>query len=165
MKTLTSYRERPLAIWQDLQNEMNRLFGRGLGQEIEFDTFGSPLAFEELQQLGRHTWAPRVDIREEANQYVVLADVPGVDPKHIQVSVDNNRLIIKGEHTSEKTFKEKSSYTRTERCCGTFYRSFILPDTADGTKISAKCKNGVLELTLPKKTSNTTKQIDVKVES
>ncbi len=94
-------------------------------------------------------WRPAVDIKEEADRFMITADLPGVDPKDIQITMDDGVLTIKGEREAE-TRDEKEGYKRVERVSGAFYRRFSLPDTADAERIEAKGKDGVLEVTLPK---------------
>jgi HSP20 family protein len=106
-------------------------------------------------------WAPRVDIREEDRRFVIAADIPGVDPKDIEVNMDNGILSIRGERKSEsKTGNGK--YTRIERSHGVFYRRFALPDSANPEGISAAGKHGVLEIEIPKKPETTPRKIDIK---
>jgi HSP20 family protein len=105
-------------------------------------------------------WTPAVDIKEEKNAYIIHADIPGVDPKDIEVQMENGVLTVKGERESEKK-EEREGYKRIERSKGSFFRSFSLPDSVDGDKISAKSKNGVLEVTIPKTTKNGSKKITV----
>jgi HSP20 family protein len=94
-------------------------------------------------------WVPAVDIKEENDCFLIRADVPGVDPKAIEVHAENGMLTIKGERESEKK-EEREGYKRVERVYGSFFRRFSLPDTADTDKISAKSNNGVLEIRVPK---------------
>ena len=75
-------------------------------------------------------WRPAVDIKEEANRFVIMADLPGVDPGDIEITMENGVLSIKGERKSEIR-DEKEGYKRVERVSGTFYRRFSLPDSAD----------------------------------
>lgn len=105
-------------------------------------------------------WAPRVDVREEENRYVILADVPGVNPADIDISMDKGVLTIKGERKSEATV-ENSKLTRVERRYGSFQRSFALPDSADADAITATGKNGVLEIAIPKKAQAAPRKIAV----
>lgn len=108
-------------------------------------------------------WAPAVDIKEENDKFVLQADLPGVDPANIDVSTENGVLTIKGEKQTEaKT--EKEGYKRIERTYGSFYRRFSLPDTADLDAISAVTRNGVLEVTIPKRESVRPKKISVNVQ-
>lgn len=108
-------------------------------------------------------WAPAVDIKEENDKFVLQADLPGVDPANIDVSTENGVLTIKGEKQTEaKT--EKEGYKRIERTYGSFYRRFSLPDTADLDAISAVTRNGVLEVTIPKRESVQPKKISVNVQ-
>jgi HSP20 family protein len=107
------------------------------------------------------TWTPSVDITENDNAFVLHADIPGVKPEEIEVSMDNGVLTIKGERkTEEKT--EKENFRRVERQYGMFYRRFSLPDTADAEKIEAHSENGVLKVTIPKKEVALARRISVK---
>ncbi len=94
-------------------------------------------------------WTPAVDVKETDKEFILHADIPGVDPKDIDVHMENGLLTIKGQREAEKT-EENEGYTRIERSYGQFYRRFSLPDTADAEKINAKCNNGVLRITIPK---------------
>ena len=105
-------------------------------------------------------WVPSVDIKECKDAYEVSADVPGVEPKDIDISLEDGVLTVKGERRAE-TKDERDSYTRTERNYGSFYRRFTLPDTADAEKISAKTEHGVLKLHIPKKEKALPKKISV----
>ncbi|MEE8328197.1 MAG: Hsp20/alpha crystallin family protein [Nitrosomonadaceae bacterium] len=105
-------------------------------------------------------WVPAVDIKEVRDAYEVVADVPGVEPKDIDVSLDDGVLTVKGERKSESK-DEGEGYTRTERTYGSFYRRFTLPDTADADNISAKTEHGVLKLRIPKKEKALPKKISV----
>ncbi len=130
-------RYEPWSLINQLQDEINRLFeSRGLAPGRE-------------QEGTVADWVPAVDIREEPDRFVILADVPGVDPKDIEITMDNGVLTIKGrrETVSEE---EREGYRRIERARGTFMRRFTLPDTADAEHISARSRNGVLEIVIPK---------------
>lgn len=105
-------------------------------------------------------WAPRVDIKEEDKRFVILADIPGVDPNDIEIHMDKGILSIKGERKSERR-DENERYTRVERAYGSFYRRFALPDGADPDGISATGKHGVLEVVIPKKPEVTPRRISV----
>lgn len=94
-------------------------------------------------------WTPAVDVKETDKEFILHADIPGVDPKDIDVHMENGLLTIKGQRESEKT-EDHDGYTRIERSYGQFYRRFSLPDTADAERINAKCDNGVLRITIPK---------------
>lgn len=94
-------------------------------------------------------WAPAVDIIEEKDRYVLRADVPGVDPADIDVSMDSGVLTVSGERRTE-TRTEDEGFRRVERSFGRFYRRFNLPDTADADGIKATSSNGILEISIPK---------------
>jgi len=93
-------------------------------------------------------WTPPVDIREEAERYVIVADVAGVDPGAIDVTMDDGVLSIEGERSSEAPGARAS--LRTERASGKFARRFTLPETIDADGITATGRNGVLEIAIPK---------------
>lgn len=105
-------------------------------------------------------WAPRVDIKEEDKRFVIMADLPGVDPKEIEIHMDKGILTIKGERTIE-TNEENGRFTRSERHHGSFYRRFGLPDSADAEGIQATGKHGVLEIVIPKRPETTPRRIEV----
>ncbi|GKS68281.1 heat shock protein Hsp20 [Nitrosomonas sp. PY1] len=105
-------------------------------------------------------WAPAVDIKEEADKFVIHADIPGVKPEDIDISMHDGVLTIKGEKKTEaKT--ENTGYKRVERTYGSFYRRFSLPDTANADAISAASKHGVLEVVIPKREAVQPKKISV----
>ena len=135
----------PMNILNQLRREMDRLF------ETEQPSGGMVTAAD---------WVPAVDIKETDKAFIITADVPGVDPKDIEVNMENDVLTIRGERKEEKE-EEKEGYKRIERVRGTFYRRFTLPDTADAEKISAKSKNGVLEITIPKQEKVQPRKIEV----
>jgi HSP20 family protein len=105
-------------------------------------------------------WMPLVDIKEEADRFVLLADVPGVDPKDIEVQMDKGLLTIKGERTMESK-TEGERFSRTERVHGVFHRRFALPDSADADRITASGHNGVLPIVIPMKPETTPRKIQV----
>ncbi|MFZ2754967.1 MAG: Hsp20/alpha crystallin family protein [Lysobacteraceae bacterium] len=105
-------------------------------------------------------WVPRVDIKEEANRFVILADLPGVDPQQVEVLMDKGILSIKGERSSEAT-EQSERFSRIERRYGSFHRRFALPDTADAEGIVATGHNGVLEVVIPKRAESTPRRIQV----
>ncbi|MFZ2450547.1 MAG: Hsp20/alpha crystallin family protein [Methylovulum miyakonense] len=108
-------------------------------------------------------WSPAVDIKEEADKFVLHADIPGVKPEEIDISMENGVLTIKGEKRTEAT-TEQEGYKRVERSYGSFYRRFSLPDSANADAISAKSKHGVLEIVIPKREAVQPKKINVSSE-
>lgn len=94
-------------------------------------------------------WEPAVDIREEANRYVILADVPGVEAKDIEIQTEKGVLTIKGQRAAAPE-AERNLYKRVERVRGVFVRRFTLPDAADTEHITARSQSGVLEVVIPK---------------
>jgi HSP20 family protein len=132
---LTRYE--PFNVLTQLQRELDHF-------RSESDDGGGRIATAE--------WAPAVDIKEEENRFVIHAD--------IDISMEKGVLTIKGEKNTEaKT--EKDNYKRVERIYGSFYRRFSLPDTADNDAISAKSRNGVLDIVIPKREAVKPKKISV----
>lgn len=116
----------------------------------------------EGSSVATSSWTPAVDIKEEPNQFVIEADIPGVEPKDIEISMENGVLTIKGERNSESQ-EESKGYKRVERIRGSFYRRFSLPDTADPENIKAAGKHGVLSVTIPKREVMQARKIEVEV--
>lgn len=114
--------------------------------------------------IATSAWAPAVDIQEETNQFVIEADIPGVEPKDIEISMENGVLSLKGERRLENR-EEGKDYHRVERLHGVFYRRFSLPDTADAEKVEAYGKDGVLQIRIPKKEVVKPRRITVQAES
>jgi HSP20 family protein len=106
------------------------------------------------------SWIPHVDIREEAERFVVVADVPGVDGKDIDITAEQGVLTIKGVRQSEKK-SSQDGFERVERATGTFLRRFTLPESADAEAIKATQVNGVLEVTIPKRPQEQPRRISV----
>lgn len=146
-------RYEPFALLDRLQKEFNRLGS--------FDPFAGEEAGDDNSNIAVSHWRPAVDIKEEADRFVILADLPGVNPEEIDVTMENGVLTLKGERKSEKT-EEREGYKRVERARGTFYRRFSLPDTADADRIEAKSRDGVLEITIPKMDKVQPRRISVK---
>lgn len=144
--SLTRYE--PRNTMEQLRREMGRMFE------------GLP-AIDEGSNIATSDWVPAVDIKENEKEFVIHADIPGVDPNDIDVHMEDGMLTIKGERESESK-EEHEGYKRIERKRGSFYRRFSLPDTANADKISAKSKNGVLEITIPKQEKAQARKIEVK---
>jgi len=132
-------RYEPMGMLRRFHDEVSRLFDE--------DYYG--VAGGDQSSAATSHWAPAVDIKEEQDSYVLRADVPGVDSKDIEITMENGVLTIKGERKHENS-EDREGYKRVERVYGTFFRRFTLPDTADADKVSASSKNGVLEVTIPK---------------
>jgi len=122
-----------------------------------------PWAGKDTSNIDTSQWIPAVDIKEEDLRFVILADLPGIDKKDLNISMENNILTIKGQRESE-TNSEHDHYSRIERVRGSFYRRFSLPDSANNENIQAKIKNGVLEIIIPKRKVATSRLIEVQGE-
>jgi HSP20 family protein len=106
------------------------------------------------------TWAPRVDVEETDREILVKADLPGVDPKAVEISVENGVLTVRGERKEERE-ERKKNYHRVERFAGSFYRVIPLPPGADPEKVTATSTNGVVTVSIPKKPEAQPKKITV----
>jgi HSP20 family protein len=109
---------------------------------------------------GYGAWVPPVDIFERGDDLVIRAEVPGVDRADIDVRVENGVLQIRGERKSDTEIHEKTAY-RLERVYGLFTRSFTLPTSVDPSRISAKYRDGVLEVALPKVEAAKPKRVQI----
>ncbi len=120
--------------------------------------------FSLIEGLSRESFfSPAVDVHEEDKQYIVKADLPGINKDHLDVSVSDNVLTIRGERKEERQLKTKGSW-HSERWYGSFSRSIELPAEADVSSIKASFSEGVLELTIPKTENARPKQIKVEVK-
>ena len=141
-------RYEPWSMLSQLHKEMDQAFDRLRGGE------------EGQGSLMQGAWQPAVDIKEEDDQFLVTADVPGVNPKDIEVTAERGVLEIRGERKHEQRTSEKG-FTPVERSAGAFYRSFRLPDNVDADNIRARCDHGELQITLPKKATTEARKITV----
>jgi HSP20 family protein len=107
-------------------------------------------------------WAPLVDIVEEDKEYLLKAELPEIRKEDLNVTVERGMLAISGERKFEKE-EQKRKYHRVERSYGNFVRSFALPEDADGSKIEAEFKDGILLVHIPKSETAKPKAIDVKI--
>lgn len=147
--TTTLHRWEPFRAASTLQNQLNRVFTDLLDRS-------SP------QDSNLTSWAPAADIYETEQALVVKVDLPDVDPKELDIRVENNLLTIRGERKFENKVSE-SNYLRVERAYGSFARSFALANTVNAEAIQADYQNGVLMLTIPKREEAKPKQIKVNV--
>ncbi len=107
-------------------------------------------------------WSPLVDITEDEKEYLIKAELPDVKKEDVRLTVENDVLAISGERTFEKEEKGKK-YHRIERAYGSFVRSFTLPEDADGSRVTADFKDGMLQVHLPKSQKAKPKAIEIKV--
>lgn len=107
-------------------------------------------------------WSPLVDITEDEKEYLIKAELPDIKKDDVKLTVQDNVLAISGERKYEKEEKD-TKYHRVERAYGSFLRSFTLPEDADGSKVAAEYKDGILKVHLPKSAQVKPKSIEVKV--
>ncbi len=141
---MTIVRYEPLALLSRFQRQFERALGETTGDASSASV----------------SWIPHVDIREEAERFVVVADLPGVDAKDISVTAEKGVLSVRGERRSEKKSTDEG-YERVERASGTFLRRFTLPESADAEAIKATHVNGVLEISIPKRPQEQPRRISV----
>jgi len=134
-----------------LQERMNRLFDEvwGRGRREDESVTGN--------------WMPSVDVKETRDSLQIFAELAGIDPKDVEVTVESGVLTLKGSRSFEKAV-EGESYHRVERAYGSFERSFTLPTNVDAEKIQATYRHGVLQLSLPKREEAKPKSIAIKVQ-
>jgi HSP20 family protein len=147
-KELTPWR--PFGELSSLRREMDRLWENFFGER-------------PLTRMWEREWAPSLDISETKDNFVVKAEVPGIDAKDIDISLTGDVLTIKGEKKQEREEKEED-YHLVERSYGSFYRSVRLPAEVESNKIKASYKNGILAITLPKSEKVKAKEVKIKVE-
>jgi HSP20 family protein len=144
--TLVSYE--PWSFVNRLHRELNQAFNKTSNTA-------------EVVHTPSVAWIPRVDIYEETERFVVLADIPGVDAKDIDITSENGVLTIKGERRSDRKDTDNNGYERIERTSGSFVRRFTLPESANTENIKAKQTNGVLEVSIPKQPQVQPRRISV----
>ena len=141
-------RWKPRRYVPSVSDDIDRAFDRMVRNWV------SPVSFSEFE------WNPSIDVSESENDLVVKAEIPGVDPKDVDISVINNNLIISGEKRQEEEEKERN-YFRRERSYGSFRRSFALPADVDVDKIKASSKDGVISVVIPKSGEKQSKKVQI----
>ena len=141
--------------WKDLE-ELEKRLSSVLGPAP------STVGGEKKEAIAVAEWSPLVDITEDEKKYVVKAEIPEMKKEDIKINVHDDVLTVSGERKYEKEEKGKK-YHRVERAYGSFMRSFTLPEDADGTKVNAEYKDGILKVHLPKSEKAKPKAIEVKI--
>lgn len=156
MSSLTRWepttRWNPFKELEEMEKRLSTLFGRP-----SVSTGG-----DKKEAISVAEWSPLVDISEDEKEYVIKAEVPEMKKEEIKITVHDDVLSISGERKYEKEDKGKK-YHRVERAYGSFMRSFTLPEDADGSKVNAEYKDGILKVHLPKSEKAKPKAIEVKV--
>jgi HSP20 family protein len=141
-------RYEPWSLINRLHQDLDRLFGREFGSDDE-------------SRGAVSDWLPAVDVEEQADAFLLRADLPGVDSKDIDITMENGLLSLRGRRESE-TKQQNGGYRRVERVSGEFFRRFTLPDSADPEAISAQMSNGVLTVRIGKRAEIQPRRIQVK---
>ena len=129
----------------------------------DFDQIGNrrfAFANPDVADSSAADWVPAVDVVEQKDRFVIRADLPGVSPDDINISMEKGVLSLAGERTQESN-DEVDGLKRVERVSGKFYRRFHLPDSADSDAISARSANGILEISIPKQAQLEARRITV----
>jgi HSP20 family protein len=144
----TVMRQDPWGVMPRLQDEINRLFGETRENESTSATAA---------------WIPPVDIHEYADRFELYVDLPGVEPGTVELTLDGGILTLSGDRREQITNKHREDLQarRVERGHGRFHRRFVLPDTADGERVNANGKNGVLTVTIPKQAKAMPRRIQI----
>ena len=147
-------------VWNSFRGEMDRLFDR-FGFPSLRRVFDIEPSWRSASSFNFST--PAIDMSEDDKAYKISAELPGIDPKDIDVSLSGDTLVLKGEKRQEKEEKDKN-YPFSERSYGSFQRSFQLPSSVDRHKVAADFSNGVLTISLPKtaEAQKPQKKIEVK---
>ena len=126
-----------------LRSEINRVFD---------DLLGSPFTNRSLfgENMSALEWAPALDVHETDNDFVINVELPGIDPKDVELTIDNNVLTVRGEKRTERKEDDQRRFHIVERTYGQFIRSFRLPKDVDESKIEANFEHGVLTVAIPK---------------
>ena len=143
-------RYNPFRELRSMQEQMNRLLDLAWNRE----------SGEEMKE---GIWQPPVDIYENEHSVIIKAELPDIDQKDIEVKIEDNTLMLRGERKQDRELK-KENFHRIERYYGTFQRIFTLPHTIAQEDVKATCANGVLTIILPKKEEKKPKQINVEVK-
>jgi HSP20 family protein len=142
----------PLKDLMVLQDRMNRLFEDATQRRARGDT-------QENGTFDEGDWTPAADIYESEADYQIALDLPGINRSALEISIDDDHLLIKGARLIETP-----SQRRRERPRGKFVRSFSLPGTVNRDEISADYKDGVLQIHLPKRKEQKAKKVEIKVK-
>ena len=149
----SSFPSSPWELMRSMSEEIDRLI-EGLGGARVSPSYGltgtrGTRALPDYRAFGSGgVWTPQIEVLQKPNSFILRADLPGLKPDEVDVSVDDGVLTLSGERKQEHK-EEREGYLRTERSYGQFYRAIPLPDGVDEEKVSASFKNGVLEIELP----------------
>jgi len=142
-------RHEPWNVMPRLQDDINRLFGS---------------ATESESSSATAAWIPMVDIHEFGDRFELYVDLPGVDPRNVELTLDGGILTLAGERAVQEISAkggDEVQALRVERGHGRFHRRFVLPDTVDGERVNAAGKNGVLTVTIPKQEKSKPRRIQI----
>ena len=142
----------PIRDLVSLQDHMNRLFQEASARQARGEE-------DKDQDIEHADWTPPADVYPTEAEYVMAVDLPGIDRSALEISLDDDKLTIRGERVIENEGQH-----RVERPHGRFLRRFSVPATVDQTAIAAEYKDGVLRVTLPKRKEQKTRRVEIKVQ-
>ncbi len=166
-EALDLWTESPFRAMEQMMERWNRWFDSLFGSAFSpmpFRGFFEPVMRE--WETGPVSFVPAINLIETGNEYRLTAELPGIDPKDVEITLNKDTLTIKGEKKHELEDKG-SNYYRMERSYGTFRRTIALPEEVDPDKVEATFKHGVLTITLPKRPElqSGARKITVKTEA
>ena len=144
-------RQEPWSMLNQLQQQFDRMLS---------DMPQGALSSGDDSSVVTSRWVPAVDIKEETDRFLIQADLPGMNPEDIEITMENGVLTLRGERRWEQEHN-RDDYRRVERVRGAFYRRFALPETANAENIQAECRNGVLQVSIPKQEKAQPRRIQV----
>lgn len=139
--------------FRELENYLNKVQGANTW----------PTRNKDNGELTVPDWSPKVDIKETKESYLIKAELPGVDKENVSVTLEQGVLTIRGEKRFEKEYDEEKTH-RVECSYGSFVRSFSLPESVEEERVTARFKDGLLNLVIPKAASAKQKNIEINIE-
>lgn len=152
-RTASALQNDSIDMFSSLQREMNKLFDHAWR------------GFDSSAELKNVSLSPQVDIRENAESYEIVAELPGVDQKDVDLEMNDQTLVLKGEKKIDKEDKNRKGYRLQERYYGSFMRSFVLPADVQSDKVSASFDKGILTILLPRNANPAAKVKKIEVKS
>lgn len=152
-RTASALQNDSIDMFSSLQREMNKLFDHAWR------------GFDSSAELKNVSLSPQVDIRENAESYEIVAELPGVDQKDVHLEMNDQTLVLKGEKKIDKEDKNRKGYSLQERYYGSFMRSFVLPADVQSDKVSASFDKGILTILLPRNANPAAKVKKIEVKS
>ena len=146
----------PFSFMRRFTEEMDRLF-----EDVGFGGNWLERPFGHRGKLNSFAWSPQIETFQRDNQFVVRADLPGMNKDDLKVSVDDNCVAIRGERKQESSSDDERSGYRSERSYGSFYRCVPLPQGVHADNVSATFRDGVLEVKMPAPEQKQARRVEI----